>query len=126
MLQLIIGLLMTHTVVVGPPKLINECKWVRGRFDVWNGSGVRRIWIIGTHRLIALRDDDDNTPSEIQKFVYSGPHPKNEGGLRGDFHVCALEPSLPRHMQHVRLIATRNLSFMGKPFPPVEGHVTPP
>ena len=38
--------------------------------------------------------------------------------LYGDFHVCALEPSRPGRMQHVRMLGTRNLIFRGKPFRP--------
>src|SRR4051794_40110103 len=102
----------------GPPARTGECKWVHGRFNVWNGSGVQRIWVIGTRRMIALYDFDEDVLPEIRRYeagtaVYSG---RKEDGLYGDFFVCARERSRPGRMQHVRVVRTRNLVFQGRPF----------
>lgn len=99
-----------------PPKQTGDCRWVYGRFNLWNGSSVRRIWIIGTHRIVALRDADADVPAQIKKYLFSGFYPRKADGLFGDFEVCALEPSVPGHMQHVRLKATKNLVFRGRAF----------
>ena len=100
-----------------PPARTGQCGWVHGRYAIYNGSGVRRIWVIGTRRIIGLRDDDERVPPAIE---YYRAHAYDSKGLReplyGDFHVCALENSRPGHMQHVRLLRTRNLIHKGKPF----------
>lgn len=98
-----------------PPKQTGDCRWVYGRFNLWNGSSVRRIWIIGTNRIIALRDEDADVPAQIKNYLYSGFYPRKADGLFGDFEVCALEPNVAGHMQHVRLKATKNLMFRGRP-----------
>jgi len=41
-----------------PPRRTGDCAWVQGRFAVYNGSSVRRIWIVGTRRIVAIPDDD--------------------------------------------------------------------
>ncbi|MBX9883156.1 MAG: hypothetical protein K2X73_14445 [Sphingomonas sp.] len=89
MLALAAALILASPSMIGPPRIAGDCKWVRGRFDVWNGSSVRRIWIIGTHRLIALRDEDGDVPKEIRDYVYSGPFLLKADGLFGYFRVCA-------------------------------------
>jgi len=88
---------------------------VHGRYAVYNGSGIRRIWVIGTRRIIALYDDDRNIPPEIERYHRSA----GWGGdpLYGDFYVCARERSRPGWMQHVRLLRTRNLIYRGRRFP---------
>ena len=119
MLLIAAALLMAPVAEAGPPQAAGTCKWVRGRFDVWNGSSVRRIWVIGTHRLIALRDEDGTAPAIIQKYVYAGPFLRRADGLFGYFRVCALERSRPGHMQHVRIVAVKKLVFRGRPFRPI-------
>lgn len=118
MIAIAAALLILPAQAGSPPRVTESCKWVRGRFNVWNGSGVRRIWVIGTHRLIALRDEDENAPKEIQDYVYSGPYRLKADGLFGEFHVCPVEPHRAGHMQHVRIIGTRRLTFRGRPFVP--------
>jgi hypothetical protein len=120
MLLLAAALLTMPTAGAVPPRTAGVCTWVHGRFDVWNGSSVRRIWIVGTHRLIARRDADAGVPEPVRRYVFEGPHTKAEG-LFGDFHVCALEASRPGHMQHIRLMAARNLRFRGRAFPERSG-----
>jgi len=86
-----------------PPARPGQCGWVRGRYRVYNGSGLRRIWIIGTTRIVAMRDDDPYEPPMIRKNGVMG------NALYGQFLVCAREPSKPGHMQHVRIKATKNI-----------------
>lgn len=104
--------------ILGPPKQTGECRWVHGRFNLWNGSSVRRIWIIGTHRIVALRDGDADAPAVIKSYLYGGFYPAKADGLFGEFDICALEPNQPGHMQHIRLRSTKNLRFRGRPFAP--------
>ena len=90
-----------------------QCGWVHGRFAIYNGSGVQRIWIIGTRRVVALFDDDNALPPAIERYERNGP---SREALFGDFRICAQETRRPGHMQHVRVTATRNLRLGGKPF----------
>jgi hypothetical protein len=104
----------------GPPARAGECKWVHGRFNVWNGSGIQRIWVIGTKRMIALYDFDEGILPEIRRYEDGAAQygDREAHGLYGDFFVCARARSRPGWMQHVRLLRTRNLVFQDKPFPP--------
>jgi len=105
------------TSVAGPPARAGQCNWVHGRFAIYNGSGVRRIWVIGTRRIIALTDDDDDFPPEIERYQRDATeHGGMEDALFGDFYVCARELSRPGWMQHVRLLRTKNLLYRGQPF----------
>jgi hypothetical protein len=101
-----------------PPQRAGECRWVLGRYAVYNGSGVRRIWVMGTRRIVVLHDDDSNVPPAIERY-HARPDPGYglDDALFGDFYVCARENSRPGWMQHVRLLRTRNLIFRGRRFP---------
>ena len=100
-----------------PPQRAGQCRWVHGRYAVYNGSGIRRIWVIGTRRIIALYDDDENIPPEIDIYHRSFDIRRGlDEALFGDFYVCAREDSRPGWMQHVRLLRTRNLIYRGRPF----------
>lgn len=118
MLLIAATLLVLPISAPAPPLTAGACKWVYGRFNVWNGSSVRRIWIIGTRRLIALRDEDDDVPQQVRDYIYAGPYSLKTDGLFGDFRVCALESNRNGHMQHIRLTAVRRLTFRGMPFNP--------
>ena len=78
--------------VQSPAQQIGDCRWVHGRFAVYNGSGVQRIWIIGGRRIVAIPDDD---PAPLPKTIaaYEAlPNPADRDALFGDFHICALGP----------------------------------
>jgi hypothetical protein len=105
--------LLAATAAPLPAAKPGQCGWVHGRFSVYNGSGIQRIWIIGTHRMIAMRDDDDRAPPEIARYERSGAYLK--GDLFGDYRICAREPRRAGHMQHVYVTATRNIRFRTRP-----------
>jgi hypothetical protein len=119
MLLLAAALAAAAPAASAPPARAGECRWVHGRFSVWNGSSIERIWVIGTRRMIALDDLDEKVPPEIRRYeAGTTEHRDREAdGLYGGFYVCARERSRPGRMQHVRLVRTRNLVFHGKPFP---------
>lgn len=106
-----------HAPANAPPQRAGECRWLHGRYSIANGSGIRRIWVIGTRRIIALYDDDGSVPPEID--LYHRSHDIRRGlddALFGDFYVCAREHSRPGRMQHVSLLRTRNLVRRSRPF----------
>jgi branched-chain amino acid aminotransferase len=86
--------------------------------EIWTSSGKYCLGGItrGLALEVALRDADADVPAQIKKYLFSGFYPRKADGLFGDFEVCALEPSVPGHMQHVRLKATKNLVFRGRAF----------
>ena len=87
------------------PKRAGQCGWVRGRFAVYNGSGINRIWVVGSGHLLALYDNDQNVPRAIWRLWNSDKPFERE--LWGEFYVCARERWIKGHMQHVRIRATR-------------------
>lgn len=117
-----IGLLAVHVPVDAAkrgwfPRRAGECGWVYGRYAVYNGSGLRRIWIIGTSHMVNQRDDDDSPfPPELN--LSSGHYPGLGGTpmsmVFGDFYICATEPFKRGHMQHVTIKKARNLSLAAK------------
>jgi hypothetical protein len=94
-------------LAVTQPQLVKtaDCGWVHGRFAFWNGSGIRRIWVIGTKHYLNLHDSDDNVPDH--RFSMENAWPREV--YYGDFYVCALEKFIPGHMQPVGLKAVRKL-----------------
>lgn len=118
MILLLAALAAASAGANAPPQRAGECRWVHGRYAIYNGSGVRRIWVIGTRRIIHLYDNDNHVPPEIERYGRDGLYYRLEDGLYGDFYVCARERSRPGWSQHVRLFRTRNLLFRGHRYPP--------
>jgi len=88
------------------PKAVGECGWVDGRYGIANGSGVRRIWVLGTGHMLNLRDDDDSAPDLLDP-VKSGWRPFYHV-IYGEFLVCAIERHINGEMQQVRVRKVRN------------------
>ena len=101
------GLIITSPAEARPtgwfPHQVGKCGWVHGRFSIWNGSSVRRIWVMGSNHLLALRDYDEDAPGDLDVGI--------EKSVFGDFLVCALDRYKPGHMQHVRVHKAKNLVF---------------
>ncbi|HSQ95311.1 MAG TPA: hypothetical protein VLM18_04320 [Croceibacterium sp.] len=69
------------------PRKTGECGWVHGRYAVYNGSGVRRIWVVGTNHMLNLWDEDRDVPADLDVGF--------DKRLYGDFLVCAVEAFRP-------------------------------
>jgi hypothetical protein len=89
------------------PVRAGDCRWVRGEFISANGSGLRRIWVIGTKHILYLHDGDEDVPDS--RFSYAHLPPPTGALYRGDFYVCALENFIPGSMQRVRLKGARKI-----------------
>ena len=87
------------------PKAPGECGWVRGRYGLANGSGVRRIWVIGTDHLLNLRDDDETAPAVMDPV--KGAWRPYKDVIYGQFYACALERHVDGEMQQVRVLRVR-------------------
>ena len=104
--------LIASLLAAGFPSRAGQCEWVHGRFAVYQGSGVRRIRVIGTHHVLSLRDDDQRLPTDVARFVALN----SDAALFGNFLVCARKPYVEGRMQQVELRAARHLFLHGKPF----------
>jgi hypothetical protein len=99
-----------------PPMKRGDCHWVHGRSVVANGSMVQRIWIIGTNRVVAMRDDEQSVPTAILAYEEAAFSDRTRDFLFGDFRICALEDSRAGWMRLVRVMDVRNPIVGGKPF----------
>lgn len=84
------------------PRAKGECGWVHGRFIVANGSGVRRLWVIGTGHVLYLSDDDHTAPLLLEDPLKAGWKPW-EKVVYGDFYTCAADAYRKGHMQRIRV-----------------------
>lgn len=91
------------------PRTKGECGWVYGRFANYNGSGTRRIWVIGTTHLLYISDRDKHAPSVLDPIA-SGWHPFREV-VYGEFYTCALKRHIDGRMQLVRVTRVRNYTI---------------
>ena len=94
------------------PKRAGQCSWVRGRLSIYNGSSLNRIWVVGTGHLLALRDGDEDVPPAVWR-MWNKSNPFDYE-LWGDFRVCAREPWIKGHMQHIRIRATRGTVLIAR------------
>jgi len=85
---------------------VGDCSWIHGRFAFVNGSGIRRIWVVGSRHYLNLHDSDKNVPDHRLSMENAWPRER----YWGDFNVCALERFIPGHMQPVELKAVRKLT----------------
>ena len=92
------------------PRMVGECGWVYGRYGVYNGSGLSRIWIVGTNHIVNQRD---GLPLPAELSLASGSYPGLGGNVRdrvfGEFFICAEARYKGGHMQHVVIKRTRQL-----------------
>lgn len=66
----------------GDSRVVAGCFQVHGRLSNWNGNPTRRIWIIGTKRMLGLRDGTE-LPAALQKSLSDFDHE-----VYGDFEFC--------------------------------------
>ncbi len=66
----------------GDSRVVAGCFQVHGRLSNWNGNPTRRIWIIGTKRMLGLRDGTE-LPVALQKSLRDFDHE-----VDGDFEFC--------------------------------------
>lgn len=110
-MSLFLALLIAAGGNIAQPTLarVGDCGWVHGRYSIYNGAGVRRIWMIGTSHMLNLYDWDSELPAVIQRLEKNGKFLPGRSDIFGDFLVCAQERRIPGHMQHVRFKAAKSL-----------------
>jgi len=87
------------------PRLVGQCFKIHGRLSQgYVGPPSRKIWPIGTKRLLGVVESDNSTFGEdVDHFVY------------GDFEVCPFTPSQPNWMQFVCIESGSNLYVQKRP-----------
>ncbi|MFH0796018.1 MAG: hypothetical protein V2A65_03060 [Candidatus Omnitrophota bacterium] len=83
--------------VIGPPFKVH------GRLSMWNGNPSMRIWIIGTKRMLGIREGTQ-LPENLEKLLIGF-----DTEVYGDFTVCHLAPYAEGDMQIVCVQAASNL-----------------
>ncbi len=87
----------------GESKVVGPAFKVRGRLSAWNGNPTFRIWIVGTKRMLGIRDGTE-LPKELQALLGSF-----ETEVMGDFVVCPLTRHKNGVMQIVCISSASNL-----------------
>lgn len=87
----------------GEYRVVGAAFKVHGRFSSWNGNPTQRIWIIGTKRMLGIREGTE-LPENLSKLL--GDY---DTEVYGDFAVCPLTRSKPGVMQIVCVQSANNL-----------------
>ncbi len=83
-------------------KIVGNCFKVHGRISIYNGNPSIRIWIVGTNRLLGMRN------AEISSEILNA-YLKINTHIYGDFIVCPLTQFEKGTMQNICLKSGKNL-----------------
>src|SRR5690242_15033452 len=64
------------------PRVIAACFGLHGRLSNWNGNPTRRVWIIGTKRMLGLREGT-SLPAAVESKLGDF-----DDEIYGDFEFC--------------------------------------
>jgi hypothetical protein len=108
-----------QTVVAEGPN--EDCRWIHGHLQTYNGTPTLRVWEVGTHHLFGLGTnyeslnrckhcdpDAPDLPPNVER-VFEG----FKTVVWGEFEVCPLAPYKSGHMQPAHLISASNLVVKG-------------
>jgi hypothetical protein len=114
-LKLSIGIILLFASAAGPDTfsqqksvgwqntpIVDSCFTVRGRLSCWNGNPSLRIWIIGTKRMLGVREGSP-MPDTLQNLIKTF-----DTEVFGRFLVCPLTKYKPGVMQTVRILSVQN------------------
>lgn len=76
---------------------------VRGRLSFWNGNPSRRIWVVGTKRIIGIRESTQ-LPANLKELITCF-----DDEIYGDFILCPLTARKNGVMQIACVQAADNL-----------------
>lgn len=90
----------------GNPDLCGECKTIRGRLSVYNGTPSLRIWIVGTNRLLGIvPSESEIMPDKLLDIFKQNPAAR----VFADFDVCPLSVQREGYMQSVCIESFSNI-----------------
>ena len=91
------------------PLLVGRCFTVRGRLSVYNGTPARRLWRVGTRRILGISEQRfsvtgyRNVPDYIENKI------NQDVAIFGDFLVCPFTRLRPGEMQLVCIEGAKNV-----------------
>jgi hypothetical protein len=97
---------------VQPPAQVGECRTLRGRAFLANGTPSVRMWVVGTRRILGVVQQDESygdLPAPLRHAWDRSGGERWHTDVYGNFTVCAVTRSRPGHMQMVRIAGARNL-----------------
>jgi len=99
------------------PPPVEPCAKRHGRLSSQSGITLR-LWLIGTKRVVALANDVDALPLEVQRHLDMTS--EDHSYIFGDFVVCPLEPAIPWQMRRVCVTGAEKLVVqpLRRPGPP--------
>jgi hypothetical protein len=74
-------------------RVVAACFEVHGRLSNWNGNPTERIWIVGTKRMLGLREGT-SLPKALEDKLGNF-----DDEVYGDFDFCPFTPEKPGVMQ---------------------------
>lgn len=85
-------------------RVVDACFTVHGRLSNWNGNPTGRIWVIGTKRVLGIREDAELPKSLAEKMG------NFDDVATGDFEVCPFAKKSPGHMQIVCIASVSRIT----------------
>ena len=89
----------------GENKIVGPSSKIHGRLSAWNGTPSLRIWIIGTNRMLGVRDGTP-LPRNLEDLMGNF-----DTEIYGDFTVCPLTQLKRGVMQIVCVNSASNLTI---------------
>jgi len=95
------------------PDRVGSCREIHGRVTAYNGTPTFRIWVVGTHRLIApvardWRESEEGgmLPPNVRAALGNRPF---QTRVFADFEICPVARQRPGWMQDVCVVSARRL-----------------
>src|SRR6516162_6689718 len=79
---------------------------IHGRLHYYNGGGEMRIWIVGSKRMLSVKDGPAN---QKLNWILGEDRDVFSRTIYGDFAVDPTEPDTKGHMRHVRVLNVKNV-----------------
>jgi Carboxypeptidase regulatory-like domain len=87
-------------------KVVGACFAVRGRLGYWNGTPSTRIWVVGTHRVLGLPEEDTKLPNSVKAHLQTFGDE-----ITADYVVCPFTKYRKGTMQMVCVQSASNVQY---------------
>jgi hypothetical protein len=94
--RFVIVALVLGTYCRASDKFVGPCYHVRGRLSYYNGTPSTRIWVVGTHHMLAVTGEDQELPPDVKRLLKGF-----DDQIFADFTVCPLLKERPGSMGSV-------------------------
>jgi|SRR5215471_2350078 len=91
------------------PLLVGRCFTVHGRLSIYNGAPARRIWRVGTKRILGISEQRFSVAGYRNIPDYVEDKIDQDVVIFGDFVVCPFTQSKPGEMQLLCIESATNL-----------------